>query len=92
MTKLLAAATLAATLALPFASAPAYANHTLCDNESTDTWVGALQIGADTDDAPGTVYICNGYELLVIRLNGPITYCSYFDWHDPSTADCVYIG
>jgi hypothetical protein len=92
MRKLFAALALAATtVALPLATTPAHADHTLCDNEPSDTYVGAVGgLGVDTDDlvTKGTLYICYGNSLVVLRTSGHDTYCSYYNWRDHSNDQC----
>lgn len=86
------AALVTAAFAMPFAGTPAFATHTLCDNEDDDRWSQELQVGADIDDSPGTTYICVGDKLVVIRAVGPATICTHYTTNnDPSDDDCIVI-
>ena len=75
MTRYVSAALVAAALAVPFGGA-ARADHTLCDNEPSNTYIKKAQVGWDADEAPHMVIVCVTDTRIVIRPNGVIEICN----------------
>ena len=86
MKRILSAAMIAASLAIPMSSA--HAEHTVCDNEPGDVYVQAVFLVGVDANSPGGLYFCVNNVMVLVRTDRPGgAVCTYFTPTDPGGMD-----